>query len=272
MVQSKKLKQTVAVLGGGKMGGGLITGWLKTGLLAPSQIYLVEPDNQLVAHFKKLRVPILDGPNACRKADAVLVAVKPQILADVLPPLATALKGKLAISIAAGISTSSLQAWVPGARWIRAMPNQPATVGDAATGLFASNRANKADQRLANSLFTSVGSAIWLPNEALLHAVTGLSGSGPAFVAVFAEALEDAGVKAGLARAQARQLALATLSGSAQQMLKQNLAPAQLKDAVTSPAGTTIAGLQALEQGGLRAAIIAAVEAAIKRSRELGGD
>lgn len=272
MAQTTKLKQKIAVLGGGKMGGGLIAGWLNAGLLTPAQLFVVEPDIKLAAAFKKLRVAVLDSQSACQKSDAVVVAVKPQLLGDVLPPLATALKGKTAISIAAGVSVGSLQGWAPQARWIRAMPNQPATVGAAATGLFAGSRAGKVERDLASALFGAVGSAVWLQSESLLHAVTGLSGSGPAFVAVFAEALEDAGVKAGLPRVQARQLALETIAGSAKQMLQQDLAPAELKDAVTSPAGTTIAGLQALEQGGLRAATLAAVEAAVKRSRELGGN
>lgn len=266
------LKTKVAVLGGGKMGGGLADGWLQTGLLTKAALSIVEPDAKTAAALKRQGLAVAAKADiAVAKADVVVVAVKPQALAAVIQPLAAAMAGKLAISIAAGLELKTLQALAPKARWVRAMPNQPVTVGVGATGLYADRRLSAKDRQIAEKLFAAVGIAVWVQNEGHLHAVTGLSGSGPAFAAIFIEAMEDAGVQAGLPRATARRLALQTVAGTARQIAAQAMTPSELKDAVTSPAGTTIAGIQALEQGGLRAAVLAAVAAAVARSKELAG-
>jgi pyrroline-5-carboxylate reductase len=184
-----------------------------------------------------------------------------------------ALLRPLWVSIAAGVSLAKLAAELPaGARLVRAMPNTPALVRAAATAFVANSAAGAEDRAVAQALFESVGLAWEAPDEALLDAVTGLSGSGPAYVFVFLEALADAGVRAGLPRDAAHRLACQTVYGSAKLALESGLHPGQLKDRVTSPGGTTIAGLARLEAGGFRAAVQAAVEAATRRSRELGGD
>lgn len=268
----KKSQLRVTVLGGGKMGGSLARGWLRAGVVSASGLTVVEPDRKTAATLQRDKIHVVgDAARGVAAADTLVVAVKPQVLGDVVAPLAHGLAGKRCISIAAGLELKTLQTLVPGARWLRAMPNQPITVGAGATGLLAGRKATREDKAVAERLFSACGSVAWVANESLLHAVTGLSGSGPAFVAVFAEALEDAGVQAGLPRATARALALQTLAGAALQMQSESLAPAALKDAVTSPGGTTIAGIQALEAGGLRAATLAAVAAAVARGKELAG-
>jgi pyrroline-5-carboxylate reductase len=183
------------------------------------------------------------------------------------------LEAPLWISIAAGVSLAALAAHLPaGARVVRAMPNTPALVRAGATAYAANANAKAADLALAEAVFESVGLVWRAPDEGLLDAVTGLSGSGPAYVFVFLEALGDAGVRAGLPRDAAYRLAFQTVYGAARLALESELHPGELKDRVTSPGGTTIAGLARLEAGGFRAAILDAVEAATRRSRELGED
>jgi pyrroline-5-carboxylate reductase len=181
------------------------------------------------------------------------------------------LERPLWVSIAAGVPIARLEAGLSrGARIIRAMPNTPALVGAGATATCGNARASAADLGLAHALFDSVGLSWASPNEALLDAVTGLSGSGPAYVFVFLEALGDAGVRMGLPRDAATELACQTVFGAAKLALETRRHPAELKDQVSSPGGTTIAGLERLEAGGLRSALYEAVAAATRRSRELG--
>jgi pyrroline-5-carboxylate reductase len=177
----------------------------------------------------------------------------------------------LLVSVAAGVSLQAIgdRLGVPGARLVRVMPNTPCLVGASASAYCPSAGATPEDCRLVDRLFNAVGRAVPVP-EKLLDAVTGLSGSGPAFVFVIIEALSDGGVRMGLPRDLATQLAAQTVLGSAKLLLESGLHPGVLKDMVASPAGTTIAGLHALERGGLRAALIDAVEAATRRSAELG--
>ena len=177
--------------------------------------------------------------------------------------------GKLVISIAAGITLKTLDAALPKSRLVRVMPNTPCLVGESASGYSLGPRATEADGALVKQLLESVGRA-FVVDEKLLDAVTGLSGSGPAFVYVAIEALSDAGVRMGLPRDVALQLAAQTVRGAATMVLETGEHPGVLKDRVTSPGGTTIAGLAALESGGFRGTLIAAVEAATRRSIELG--
>jgi pyrroline-5-carboxylate reductase len=205
-----------------------------------------------------------------------VVAVKPGLVRGVLAalggPANAALARPLWISIAAGVSLAALEsALPPGARVVRAMPNTPALVRAGATAYSANAACGAADRALARALFEGVGIAWECPNEALLDAVTGLSGSGPAYVFVLLEALADAGVRMGLPREAASLLATQTVLGSAQLAQQTGRHPAALKDQVTSPGGTTIAGHERLEAGGFRAAIHDAVAAATRRSKELGG-
>ena len=201
----------------------------------------------------------------------LVLAVKPQIIDRVLREIGAQVKpGTLVISIAAGISTELLEAgFAEGVRVVRAMPNTPALVGAGATAISAGSHASAADLAIARAVFDAVGITIEL-DETHLDAVTGLSGSGPAYIFLILEALADAGVKVGLSRRNAQRLAAQTVMGSAKLLLETDEHPGRLKDMVTSPGGTAIAGLHTLEEGGLRTTLINAVETATKRARELG--
>lgn len=205
-------------------------------------------------------------------APVVLLAIKPQIFDTAIAPLqaqGVLNRQTLVISILAGVPLSRLEAAFPGQPAIRAMPNTPATVGAGMTAIAPGKHATSEHLERARTIFAAVGEVAEVP-ESLMDAVTGLSGSGPAFVAVLIEALADGGVKAGLPRAIASQLAIQTVLGTAQLLQAQNLHPAQLKDRVTSPGGTTIAGVAELERQGFRSAAISAVYTAYLRSQELG--
>ena len=216
-----------------------------------------------------------DNREVVEGSDVVVLAVKPGAVATVLCELSSVpdLTRPLWVSIAAGIPLSALASPLPSdARIVRCMPNTPALVGAGATALCANAQATEEDWALAASIFQAVGITWRAPAEHLLDAVTGLSGSGPAYVFLFLEALGDAGVRVGLPRDVAYRLAFQTVYGSAKLAIEQGQHPAQLKDQVTSPGGTTIAGLEELEAAGVRAALYRAVAAATQRSRELSGN
>jgi len=216
-----------------------------------------------------------DNAGLVSDCDVVVLAVKPGVVPEVLHGLGDCADRArpLWISIAAGVRIARLEAGLgAGARVVRAMPNTPALVGAGATAICGGAATGPEDLDRARALFLSVGRCWNAPAEALLDAVTGLSGSGPAYVFVFLEALADAGVRVGLPRDAAYELAGQTVYGAAKLALEDGRPPAALKDQVTSPGGTTIAGLERLEAGGLRAAVYEAVEAATRRSRELAGD
>jgi pyrroline-5-carboxylate reductase len=214
-----------------------------------------------------------DNQDAVERSDLVVIAVKP----SVVEPALRALSGRdlarpLWVSIAAGIPIAKLAALLPsGARIVRAMPNTPALAQAGATAIAAGPAARPEDREAAAALFETVGLCWEAQSESQLDAVTGLSGSGPAYVFVFLEALGDAGVRVGLPREAAYRLAFQTVLGAAKLAQESGRHPAALKDQVTSPGGTTIAGLERLEAGGFRAAVYEAVAAATRRSRELGG-
>ena len=259
------------IIGGGKMGAGLAAGCLNGDVVRTDELTIIESNEQRCAQLIGEGLSAqMAMPDQLESDQIVVVAVKPQILNSVLSDVAPLLAGHLSISIAAGISTAELESGGAGARWVRAMPNQPAVVGAAATGLFACANVTEEDKAEVSRLFKAVGISIWVAQEENLHAITGLSGSGPAYVAMFIEALEDGGVRVGLDRMQARQLAVQTVLGAAQQIKETGMTPAALKDAVTSPAGTTIEGVRALEAGGLRSSVMQAVADATSRSQALG--
>mmetsp|Transcript_25022 Transcript_25022/g.59474 ORF Transcript_25022/g.59474 Transcript_25022/m.59474 type:complete len:311 (+) Transcript_25022:165-1097(+) len=218
--------------------------------------------------------------------DAVVIAVKPNVVDDVLRDIASAhptttntttttttttdtLSPPLVISIAAGVQLSTLEQQLPGRRVVRVMPNTPCLVGEAASGYALGTLCNDNDRTIVETIFGAVGIAKEI-KEVLLNAVTGLSGSGPAYVYQFIEALADGGVRSGLPRDVAMQLAAQTVKGAAEMVLQTGEHPGRLKDNVTSPGGTTIAGVEALEHGGFRSATISAVKAATRRSMQLG--
>jgi pyrroline-5-carboxylate reductase len=263
----------IALLGAGAMAEALAGGLLATGFPA-GQLCAADPveaRRKVFADGLGVRA-VEDNSEAVADADIVVVAVKPDQVRGIL----TRLKGDpdrpLWISIAAGVTLDRLKsALSASARIVRAMPNTPAQVRAGATGLCPSSTAKEGDVEAARALFEGVGT-VWLASsEDQLDAVTGLSGSGPAYVFLFIEALADAGVRSGLPRDAAHQLACQTVFGSAKLALESEAHPAQLKDQVTSPGGTTIAGVERLEAGGFRTAVFEAVKAATNRSRELRG-
>ena len=263
----------VAFLGAGNMGEALIKGLTQSGLVPAGSIPASDPRaDQLGQVAKRYAIKsIADNLALVGGADVIILAVKPQIMATVLKEIAPVVdEAKLLISIAAGVSTRKLREQLgKPARLIRVMPNTPALVLEGVTAIARAEGLQPGDLEAAQELFAAVGKVVVL-DESAMDAVTGLSGSGPAYVAMAIEALADGGVKMGLDRATAMTLAAQTVLGSARLILDTGVHPGQLKDMVSSPGGTTIAGIAALEECGLRRALIQAVERATLRSRELG--
>jgi pyrroline-5-carboxylate reductase len=263
----------VAFLGAGNMGEALIKGLALSGLVPAGSITASDPRADHLGHIAKRYAvtAIADNAALVGSADVIILAVKPQIMAAVLKEIAPVVdEGKLLISIAAGVSTRKLRDQLgKPARLIRVMPNTPALVLEGVTAIARAEGLKPGDLEAAQELFAAVGKVVVL-DESAMDAVTGLSGSGPAYVAMTIEALADGGVKMGLDRATAMTLAAQTVLGSARLILDTGVHPGQLKDMVSSPGGTTIAGIAALEECGLRRAFILAVERATLRSRELG--
>lgn len=263
---------TIAMIGSGQMGEALIGGWLAAKTVLPEAIIATDASAER-RDLMKRRFGVrtgTDNRDAAARADVVVLAVKPQILDGVMKDLSSALSGKLVLSIAAGVTIAHLAKLAPkGARFVRVMPNTPVLVRDGVSALSFGAGVTEKEQQLARRLFEAVGRTV-VVEEKLMDAVTGLSGSGPAYVFLAIEALADGGVKMGLPRTVADLLAAQTVLGAARMVLETGEHPAKLKNNVASPGGTTIAGLHRLEQGGLRAALMAAVEAAAKRSEELG--
>ncbi len=266
-------ERQIGFLGTGNMAEALIKGLLAAGFVRPSQIIGSEPRAQRRDEIAQRFGITMTASNVevAARATILVLSVKPQILQRVLAEVhGTIPTSTLCISIAAGTPLAVLEAWLPkGARVIRTMPNTPALVGAGATAIAPGSLATEDDLALAKQIFDAIGMSVVLDEEQL-DAVTGLSGSGPAYVFLIIEALADAGVKMGLSRYNAQALAAQTMLGSARLLIETNEHPGRLKDMVTSPGGTAIAGLHTLEAGGLRTTLINAVEAATKRSRELG--
>jgi pyrroline-5-carboxylate reductase len=263
----------VAFLGAGNMGEALIKGLTLGGLVPAGSITAADPRADHLAEIAKrygVRA-VAENPALVSGADVVILAVKPQIMGSVLKEIAPAVDDdKLLISIAAGVATKKLREHLgKAARLIRVMPNTPALVLEGVTAIARAEGLKPGDLEAAQELFGAVGKVVVL-DEGALDAVTGLSGSGPAYVAIAIEALADGGVKMGLDRGTATLLAAQTVLGSARLILETGVHPGQLKDMVSSPGGTTIAGIAALEDGGFRRTLMQAVERATLRSRELG--
>jgi pyrroline-5-carboxylate reductase len=263
----------IGFLGAGKMATALARGWIAAGLLAPPQCRGADPVAAARQAFEAETGGTCGGSNreVVLASDVLLLAVKPQNMDEVLSDIASVVSNRqLVISIAAGVTLNRLaNALGPDRRLVRVMPNTPCLVGASASGYAFGNEVTPDDVVLVDRLLNVVGVAFRLP-EHLLDAVTGLSGSGPAFVYSVVEALSDGGVRVGLPRDVATALAAQTVLGAARMILETKLHTGVLKDQVASPGGTTIAGLHALERGGLRAALMDAVEAATLRSQELG--
>ncbi len=254
------------------MGSALLKGWLKTGV---KSIAVVEPkpSAQLRQLARAGKIALYAAPSAVRRKPSVcVVAIKPQVLKGEASLLADfARGGALMISIAAGTSIAALaQAWGRKARIIRAMPNTPGAIGHGITGIYAAKGATAADRKRAAALLSALGETVWVAREALIDAVTALSGSGPAYLFLMAEALTEAGVAEGLPRAQAEKFARATVSGAGALLAADKSPASALREAVTSPGGTTAAALAVLmADDGLTALMKRAVAAARRRAEDL---
>jgi len=262
----------IGFIGGGNMAEAFIKGLLGGGLPA-DMIFVAEP-NDLRRAFLAERYAVatrIENREVVAAADCVVLAFKPQIVGEVLTEIASAFVGdKLLISILAGVSTRTLEGFFDGEpRIVRAMPNTPALVGQGAAGLCAGRFASREELAIARKLFETVGT-VQMVSEEQMDAVTGLSGSGPAFVYTFIEALADGGVQEGLRRDVAQALAVQTVLGAAMLVKETGEHPALLRDKVCSPGGTTIAAIRVLEERGLRATMMEAVSSATRRSKELG--
>ena len=263
----------VGFLGAGQMATALASAWTKAGLLDVARSIAADPHPDARAKFRAATGVTAGESNlgVLAACDVIVLAVKPQVMSAVLAELKPAVRAAhLFVSIAAGVTLDTLALGLgKTASAVRVMPNTPCLVGASASGFSPGATATPEDAALVERLFAAVGIAYRVP-EHLLDAVTGLSGSGPAFVYLFIEALADGGVKCGLPRATAQALAAQTVMGAAKMVLETGQHPGALKDAVASPGGTTIAGLHALERAAFRAAARDAVEAATNRARELG--
>ena len=267
------LGKTIAFLGSGNMAEALVKGLLRAQVAEPGEIICSDRREERGPELTQRYGVRFTRSNrdAVERSDIVMLSVKPQVMNKLLDEIAPALdQKKLVISIAAGVPIAAIERRVGhGVRIVRTMPNTPALVGAGATALSGGEHATEDDLRQARALFDAVGKTVEV-DESLLDAVTGLSGSGPAYIFLVIEALSDAGVKVGLPRATAQELAAQTVLGSAKLLIETGEHPGRLKDQVTSPGGTAIAGLHTLEAGGLRTTLMNAVEAATNRSRELG--
>ena len=270
MLRDKK----ICIIGTGNMGEALVSGLIGSASSKPKDIICTDVrEAKLKAIQENYGVQTtLNNLDAVAISDIEIYAVKPQNKAAVLNETAGKLDmSKLIISIAAGVPMEAIESRLSKKlRLIRVMPNIAAAVKEAATAVAAGKHATKEDIKLAMAIFNSIGKTVFIPENYLMDAITGLSGSGPAYIFLIVEAMADAGVKVGLSRQDALFLSAQTVLGAAKMLIETQEHPGQLRDRVTSPGGTAIAGLATLEQGGLRTTLINAVEVATNRSKELG--
>ena len=267
-----RISGKIAMLGAGKMGGILLSAFVSSGLLGRDQIVatVAHPERASALETKLGIRCLTDNLQATREADLIVIGVKPTQVGDVVRGIAPALTpGKLLISFAASVTTGGIEEAAGGqVAVVRAMPNTPATLGAGMTALVRGRFATPEHMAIADQMFRTVGRVVEV-DEKHMDAVTGLSGSGPAFIYIILEALAEAGVNVGLPRDVATQLAAQTAYGAARMVLETGAHPALLKDEVTTPAGCTVDGILELEAGGLRVTLIKAVKRATERAREL---
>jgi pyrroline-5-carboxylate reductase len=258
-------------IGGGNMATAIVGGLRHKGFTA-AQITLAEHSPERRAELaQQFGVAVEESATACLQADVIVLAVKPQQLRASLTGLSKMSPGQLVLSVAAGVRAADISRWLLGhAAVVRAMPNTPALVGEGATGLFALPGVSAEQRAWAGRIMAAVGKVVWVEDEALIDAVTAISGSGPAYVFYFIEALEDAGVELGLPADAARLLTLQTFLGASTLAIMDAAPPAELRARVTSKGGTTERGLDALDTAGVKAAIRQAARAAAERAREMG--
>jgi pyrroline-5-carboxylate reductase len=260
-------------VGGGNMGAAIVGGLVARGYAA-GDITVVEPGAAARESLAtRWGVAVRDSATGCAPAEVVLLAVKPQQMKEAVKPLLPLAAGTLVVSIAAGIRLADLSRWLGGhAALVRAMPNTPALVHAGVTGLYAPPAVDARGRERAAGLMAAVGEVVWLPREEDLDAVTAVSGSGPAYVFYFLEAVEQAARELGIAPEAARALALGTFAGAAKLARERGEDPAVLRAQVTSKGGTTERALATMEAASLKAGIVAAVKAAAARSHELGDE
>ncbi len=264
------ITKKLGIIGCGNMGGAILYGALESGMIAKENVFVYDINPAMREKAAGWGVTLsADDAQVCRNADIILLAVKPQQAKDALAMCGDALNDKAMMSIVAGITTERLQAMINGApRILRIMPNTPAMVYEGAFALCSDNDFAEDELSFAKAIYDTIGIVEMVP-EHLIDAVCGLSGGGPAYVAMFIEAMADGGVKQGLPRATAYRLAAQTCLGTAKMILETDIHPGQIKDMVTSPAGTTIEGCEKLETGGMRGAVMECIKAATERSKEL---
>lgn len=262
--------KNIGIIGCGNMGGAILYGALKSGVLPKENAYVYDINPAMMEKAKEWGVNLAaDDEAACRSADIILLAVKPQNAAEALGMCKAALDGKAMMSIVAGVTAERLRTMVQGTpRILRIMPNTPAMVYEGAFALCSDNDFTEEELADAKAIYGAIGVVEMIP-EHLIDAVCGLSGGGPAYAAMFIEALSDGGVKQGLPRATAYRLAAQTCLGTAKMILEMGIHPGELKDMVTSPGGTTIEGCEALEKGGMRASVMECVNVATEKSKRL---
>jgi pyrroline-5-carboxylate reductase len=270
----KRVGRHIGFIGAGNMASALIRGLLAARIYRPSGVWVADPVARQRRTLQRRHGigAARDNRELVRGSRTVVLAVKPQVLPQVLEEIQPEVTAdKLFVSIVAGFPLRRLEQGLGGsAKVVRTMPNTPALLGRGMTAVARGKNARVSDERLALRIFRAVGDALTVGDEALLDPVTGLSGSGPAYVYLFAEALIDGAVREGVPLPVARRLAFQTLDGAAAMLRESGLGPRELREMVTSPGGTTLAGLASLEKAGFPAIVAAAVAAATSRSRELG--
>ena len=264
------ITQKIGIIGCGNMGGAILKGAIASGVLAPEQAYVYDISPAAREAAKNLGVNVMENDEeVCKESDIILLAVKPQNAAEALEQCKKALDEKALMSIVAGVTVERLQNMIDGTpRILRIMPNTPALVFEGAFALCSDNDFTADELTAAKAIYEKLGIVEMIP-EKLIDAVCGLSGGGPAWAAMFIEAMGDAGVKNGLPRATAYRLAAQTVLGTAKMYLETGKHPGELKDMVTSPGGTTIEGCEALERGGFRYAVMDCVNKATEKSKRL---
>lgn len=264
------INKKIGFIGCGNMGGAILFGALESGVLPKENAYVYDINPEMMEKAEGWGVNLCtDDEDVCTKADIILLAVKPQNAAEALGMCNTALDGKAMMSIVAGVTVERLQNMIDGTpRILRLLPNTPAMVFEGAFAVCSDNDFTEEELEIAKAIYSSIGIIEMVP-EKLIDAACALNGGGPAFVAMFIEAMADGGVKQGLPRQTAYRLAAQTALGTAKMILETGMHPGQIKDMVTSPGGTTIEGCEALERGGMRGAVIDCINKAAEKSKKL---
>lgn len=263
--------KTVTIIGLGNMGFALAKGLLSSNVLISEQLKGIEMQNDKANEVSSaLGIEVFSDYEVIKKSDVIILAVKPQNMKVLLSSLKPLLNDQLIISIAAGITVKFLKEELGDKKIVRTMPNTPALVLKGVTGIYCTEKVNDEDRNVVENLLNAIGSTVLVDKEDDIDKITALSGSGPAYVYYFMEALEEAGVMIGLSRDTARKLVVSTFEGSTALIKETSKTPQDLRIMVTSPAGTTIAALHMFEKGAIKGAVLDGVAAAYKRAKELG--